>query len=149
MRACAVWLEACQEERRPLGFWVVVAWGARRFLPPYGERFITNLVDHTRHSHAIDSIGRLRRSVRSTRQRSEQMGGHPSACRERRWGAALRFEQTASKATRVRPRARARDNSSVSVTNFCQDRGMLAWRPLVNCAIDQRPMGADRRWQRS
>jgi DNA-binding transcriptional LysR family regulator len=34
-----------------LGFWVSVVWDPRRFLPPYGERFVTELVEYTRHTH--------------------------------------------------------------------------------------------------
>jgi DNA-binding transcriptional LysR family regulator len=47
-----------------LGFWVVVAWDARRFLPPYGERFIANLVDHTRRSYPGDRFDRTAPAVR-------------------------------------------------------------------------------------
>jgi putative transposase len=112
-----------------LGFWVVVAWDARRFLPPYGERFIANLVDHTRRSYpgdrfdrtapavrAIDSIGRLRRSVRSTRQRSEQMGGRHTP-RERR-----RHEKLPSYERREWTRRRA---------------GLLRLHPPMICTGDQ------------
>ena len=34
-----------------LGFWVSVVWDPRRFLPPYGERFVAELVEHTRHNY--------------------------------------------------------------------------------------------------
>ena len=47
-----------------LGFWVVVAWDARRFLPPYGERFIANLVDHTRRSYPGDRFDRTAPALR-------------------------------------------------------------------------------------
>lgn len=47
-----------------LGFWVVVAWDARRFFPPYGERFIANLVDHTRRSYPGDRFDRTAPALR-------------------------------------------------------------------------------------
>lgn len=47
-----------------LGFWVVVGWDARRFLPPYGERFIAELADHTRRSYPGAQFDRMAPPIR-------------------------------------------------------------------------------------
>jgi DNA-binding transcriptional LysR family regulator len=35
----------------PIGRWLVVAWDPRRLLAQYSQQFVTELVDHVRHSH--------------------------------------------------------------------------------------------------
>jgi LysR family cyn operon transcriptional activator len=35
----------------PVGGWIALAWDPRRFLPPYAEQFVTELVGHARHAH--------------------------------------------------------------------------------------------------
>ena len=48
---------------RPLGAWVRVVWDPRRYLPPYGESFLTMLVEHMRHSYPGHHL-KLTREVR-------------------------------------------------------------------------------------
>jgi DNA-binding transcriptional LysR family regulator len=47
-----------------LGFWTVVCWDARRFLPSYGEQFVEELVAYTRHTHPGRRFGRAAPPVR-------------------------------------------------------------------------------------
>jgi DNA-binding transcriptional LysR family regulator len=42
-----------------LGFWVSVVWDPRRFVPPYGERFVAELVEYTREHHPGKRFERL------------------------------------------------------------------------------------------
>jgi LysR family cyn operon transcriptional activator len=53
-----------------LGFWVSVVWDPRRFLPVYGERFVTGLVEHTRARHPGRRFERLGPALRQP-ERSE------------------------------------------------------------------------------
>ena len=35
----------------PIGRWASIAWDPRRFLPPYAEWFVEELVTYARHAH--------------------------------------------------------------------------------------------------
>ena len=37
--------------RTPIGRWQIVAWDPRRFLPPYAEQFIEEIVTYLRRGH--------------------------------------------------------------------------------------------------
>lgn len=52
------------DEKVSLGFWTVVCWDSRRFLPPYGERFATELVEHTRRGYPGKQFDRIAPRVR-------------------------------------------------------------------------------------
>ena len=58
-----------------LGFWVVVGWDTRRFLPPYGERFIAELVDHTRRAYPGAQFDRTAPPVRPIDEAALRMEG--------------------------------------------------------------------------
>ena len=47
-----------------LGFWVAVVWDPRRFLPSYGDEFVTELVEHTRRSYPGKRFERLAPALR-------------------------------------------------------------------------------------
>jgi DNA-binding transcriptional LysR family regulator len=47
-----------------LGFWVSVVWDPRRFVPPYGERFVVELVEYTREHHPGKRFERLAPALR-------------------------------------------------------------------------------------
>ena len=60
-----------------LGFWVVVGWDARRFLPPYGERFIAELVEHTRRSYPGNQFDRTSPAIRPVDETALRTDGEP------------------------------------------------------------------------
>jgi DNA-binding transcriptional LysR family regulator len=75
-----------------LGFWVVVGWDARRFLPAYGERFIAELVDHTRRSYPGEQFDRTAPAVRPIDEaalRTDGRAPHSSRATTRRKTATL------------------------------------------------------------
>jgi hypothetical protein len=47
-----------------LGFLVAVVWDPRRFLPPYGEESVTELVEYTRQNYPGKRFERLAPAVR-------------------------------------------------------------------------------------
>ena len=52
------------DENVSLGFWTVVCWDSRRFLPPYGERFAAELVEYTRRAYPGKQFDRIAPAVR-------------------------------------------------------------------------------------
>jgi DNA-binding transcriptional LysR family regulator len=65
------------DDNASLGFWVVVGWDSRRFLPPYGERFIAELVDHTRHSYPGNQFDRKAPAIRPIDEAALRTDGRP------------------------------------------------------------------------
>ena len=52
-----------------LGFWVSVVWDPRRFVPPYGGRFVAELVEYTREHHPGKRFERLVPALRRPERR--------------------------------------------------------------------------------
>jgi LysR family transcriptional regulator, cyn operon transcriptional activator len=52
------------DENVSLGFWTVVCWDSRRFLPPYGQRLAVELVEHMRRGYPGKQFDRIAPPVR-------------------------------------------------------------------------------------
>lgn len=60
----------------PIGKWTTVAWNRQRFLPSYAERFVAELVAHTRRSYPNSDL--VRRAPPLPRPSSPVSGSHKS-----------------------------------------------------------------------
>ena len=61
-----------------LGFWVAVVWDPRRFLPSYGEQFVTELVEYTRAKHPGKRFERLGPALRQPEHAAPEPRGPAS-----------------------------------------------------------------------
>jgi len=68
---------------RPLGRWIVVAWDRRRYLPPYGERFIEQLCAATAKTYPGRRLG-MTQAIPRPASDSEPFGRPPRVLHRRR-----------------------------------------------------------------